>query len=467
MTSLNIRPPRVFISYAREDGEEFARDLREKLEALDIPTWLDRFGLEGGRDWWLQIQEALNKAEFLVLVMTPAAMLSANVRKEWHYARQRGVCVYPVMVVSAYEGEAFKSLPKWMRDVHFYNTQREWDKFTKDLNESCGVPRVPFMVEELPRDYVPRLSETEQVLVLLLSETREEPRAVTAGLRGAGGFGKTTLAKAICHDERVQQAFDDGILWVTLGEQPGDLTGRVEDLIYILSGNRPGFTGLDAATASLVELLAERDILMVIDDVWNAAHMRPFMQGGPRCARLITTRNDASLPNHAHRIEIEGMRRDEAVRLLTIGVSGLDEPENFSAEQRLTLRELSEQLGEWPLLLRLANGVLRERVNIHRQALPDALAYVAKALQRHGLTAFDTRQPEDRGQAVAKTLNVSLELLREIEYDRFRELVIFPEDTDIPLSTVARLWGATGGLDDFDTESLCERLYQLSLLSGF
>ena len=88
--------PRVFISYARSDGEQFATELRQRLEAEHIPLWQDRIGMEGGKDWWQQITEALDKVEFMVLVMTPAAMQSETVRKEWRYARQQGVCVYPV-----------------------------------------------------------------------------------------------------------------------------------------------------------------------------------------------------------------------------------------------------------------------------------------------------------------------------------------------------------------------------------
>src|SRR5206468_5731636 len=96
-TSSNVSvTPHVFISYARTDGELFATDLRKRLEAEHIPLWQDRVDLEGGKDWWLQITEALEKVEFLVLVMTPAAMESETVRKEWRYARQQGVCVYPV-----------------------------------------------------------------------------------------------------------------------------------------------------------------------------------------------------------------------------------------------------------------------------------------------------------------------------------------------------------------------------------
>jgi len=153
--------------------------------------------MEGGRDWWQQITEALDKVEFMVLVMTPAAMLSETVRKEWRYARQQGVCVYPV------KGEPdldFNSMPHWMRSAHFYDTKYEWQKLVNDLKTRCQQARVPFMVEDLPADYVPRPQEFSALIDKLLDQRREEPVAITAALRGAGGYGKTTMARAICHE---------------------------------------------------------------------------------------------------------------------------------------------------------------------------------------------------------------------------------------------------------------------------
>ncbi|MGA9996693.1 MAG: TIR domain-containing protein, partial [Pyrinomonadaceae bacterium] len=286
----------VFISYSRSDGEALAASLRARLEQESIPLWQDRVGLEGGRDWWLQITEALDSVEFMALVMTPNALRSDTVRKEWRYARQQGVCVYPVKGAPDLD---FKIMPRWMRDAHFYDLGDfkgpqdgpEWRKFVNDLHTRCQTRRVPFMIEDLPDDFVPRPKEFEQLLNHLLDRRREEPVAITAALRGAGGYGKTTLARSLCHNVQVREAFDDGILWVTLGENPGDLTRRIEDLIYILSNERPGFSDINAATARLVELLADRDILIVVDDLWNGTHLRPFTQGGPRCARLVTTRN--------------------------------------------------------------------------------------------------------------------------------------------------------------------------------
>jgi len=105
----------VFISYARQDGEAFATALRRRLEKEqpEITLWQDRAQLEGGIGWWMQITEALDNVDFLVLVLTPAAVHSPVVRQEWRYARQHGVCVYPVKGVTDTELD-YQSLPKWM-----------------------------------------------------------------------------------------------------------------------------------------------------------------------------------------------------------------------------------------------------------------------------------------------------------------------------------------------------------------
>lgn len=309
----------------------------------------------------------------------------------------------------------------------------------------------PFMAEKPPEDFVERPELIEPVITALLARDAASTVGLAAAFRGAGGYGKTTLARAVRHDPRIRRAFPDGILWVTLGEQPANLIGSVEDLIYTLSRKRPGFSGLDTATAALDDLLEPRRALIVIDDVWSATHLRPFLRGGPRCARLVTTRDRTVLPTAAGVVQVDAMQHEEAFRLLTGGL-----PE----EQRPALESLAGRLGHWPLLLRLVNGVLRDRCE-QGQRLAAALLAVSAALDRHGLTAFDVADPEDRNRAVASTLAVSLDQLRPDTREHFLDLAIFPEDVDAPFSALEKLWN---DLAPVDVEALCIRLHQLSLL---
>ena len=228
------------------------------------------------------------------------------------------------------------------------------------------------------------------------------------------------------------------------------------DLIEVLTNERPGFTTTDAAVTRLGEVIGERRMLIVIDDVWQAAHARPFLQAGPNCARLITTRNRDVLPPNAKPLDVDAMEASEAVKLLRFGL-----PDGEDA----TFARLAQRLGEWPLLLKLVNGALHKRLAAG-QPLAAALAWVNAGLDSRGLTVFDARNPVERGDAVAKTLGVSLELFTEDERARFSELAIFPEDVDVPLAVVETLWSRTAGFDEFEAEALCTRLYDQSLLLG-
>ena len=85
-------------------------------------------------------------------------------------------------------------------------------------------------------------------------------------------------------------------------------------------------------------------------------------------------------------------------------------------------------------------------------------------LDEKGLTLSTPANEADRTKAIAKTIGVSLDLLDRDERARFAELAVFPEDVDVPLGVVARLWRETGRLDEIDTEDLLRRLQNLSLL---
>jgi WD40 repeat protein len=323
-----------------------------------------------------------------------------------------------------------------------------------------------FMVAALPSDHVQRSAEFAQLVAYLLAG-REKTVAITATIRGAGGFGKTTLAQALCHDSRIRAAFPDGILWATVGDDPANILPGLRKLYQALTRQEAQFVDQHDAVLQLREHLADRRCLLVIDDVWNAAHLQPFLEGGEQCARLVTTRIASVIPKGAEVVALDAMPVNEATALLGAGLTGVD-PQ--------ALAPLARRLGEWPLLLKLVNRRLYDDITQYGLAPAAALAKITAELDEFGLTAFDAHDAAERNQAVAATIGLSLRRLQPAapygrtpvdEGARFRELAIFPEDTPIPLSTVALLWQQTENLSAGATERLCRRLADLALILRF
>jgi WD40 repeat protein len=452
-------PSSVFISYSRKDGADFAAYLRKQLEAADLSIWQDLLAMEGGIDWWSQIEAAIrSKAmEHFVLVVTPQALDSQGgrvVRQEIRLARQEGKTVSPIRGPGI---DDLAKLPRWFGHVYDIALSEQFKRLIRVLQGPSTQRRVAMMAPEPPADFVERPVEFDTVKKQLL-DRKGDAVATIAALRGAGGYGKTTLAKALAHDADIQDGYFDGILWVELGEKPDNLLLVISDLITRLTGAQPGLNTINAAASALGEALGDRRILMVVDDVWREQDLRPFMQGGTSTTRLVTTRNDNTLPSNIIRQRVDAMQSKEALALLSAGL-----PEDQVSSERRELNALARRLGEWPLLLKLVNGFLRDRA-VNGKALPLAIAGVNSRLDAKGLVAFDARNEADRTKAVARAIGVSLELLDDASHDRFAELGIFAEEAHIPIGIIERLW--RGHLDEDETEDLLSKLYGLSLLLG-
>jgi hypothetical protein len=64
-------------------------------------------------------------------------------------------------------------------------------------------------------------------------------------------------------------------------------------------------------------------------------------------------------------------------------------------------------------------------------------------------------------------MEISLGLLSAGHRDRYLQLGIFAEDTDIPLPVLGLLWGDDDGLGADQRHNLCEQLARMSLVAAF
>jgi hypothetical protein len=88
----------AFLSYARVDGTDEADRLKGDLNAAGKRAWVDRDSLRAGDEWSAEIKEAIRKAEAFILLLTPGAVISAEVQKEYQEALRLRKHFLPILI---------------------------------------------------------------------------------------------------------------------------------------------------------------------------------------------------------------------------------------------------------------------------------------------------------------------------------------------------------------------------------
>ena len=472
----------IFLSHSSADKpavEEIAR----KLQAAGIEPFLDKWHLVPGEPWQEALEEALDQSRTCAVFLGPGS-IGAWQNEEMRSAletrvRDKSSRVIPVLLPGSFEPRK-EELPRFLRRltwVDFRKGLEDEDAFRRLLSGIRGKapgpggggggpakPSLPYsyrtMAQPPDEGFVHR-REYDEILEALCSKGGPVQSGtsvgITTALRGAGGFGKTALAQKLCQDERVRETYPDGILWTTMGEDI-DANGRlsrIRDLIrWWTREEAPAFETVAATGARLRELLVNSRVLIVIDDVWSSADVNPFKGLGNGSSLLITTRDSRTLPSNSKPIEVDAMVSNEAVSLLKSGLP--------NGQQR-DLQSLAARLGEWPLLLKLVNRQLQELVKQDGFTLQEALQNTEKSLSAKGFSAFKLENEEDRNAAADRTISISIGRLSIEESERYFQLAVFSEDTDIPIPLLERFWNLVPG----DGQEFCKRLHALSLLLRF
>ncbi|SOD64292.1 NB-ARC domain-containing protein [Streptomyces zhaozhouensis] len=220
------------------------------------------------------------------------------------------------------------------------------------------------------RGFVNRVSEMEHLDAVL--GVPDPGISAVVLVVGTAGVGKTSLALRWAH--RVADRFPDGQLYVNLrGYDPAAPLTPGEVLHHFLTalGVPPAAVPADpdAAAALYRTRLANRRVLILLDNVATAAQVRPLLPGGPGCLTLVTSRSRVSgltVRDGAHRLVLDVLPEAEAVALLRAFTGGRRD----GADQR-DLVELAGLCARLPLALRIA----AERAASNPYArLPDLIA---------------------------------------------------------------------------------------------
>ncbi len=241
----------IFVSFKHEDGD-FAEVLINRLEKAGFNTWVDHDKLQVGEDWRAEIDQAINSAFALVVIMTPEAKTSEYVTYEWSFAWGAGVKVIPIVL-------KYTPLHPRLEALQYidFSTRinRPWEKLIEVVRNAVTVqaPAKAQTVESIPlyiKDAVPMLDSSKRSDRLSAIEILAQSNHPAA---------RKALVDALDHSLREVRSYAA----LALSDYPQAVPGLIEALNDKDSSTRTG------AAEALGKLKDKKAVAPLIETMFN------------------------------------------------------------------------------------------------------------------------------------------------------------------------------------------------------
>ncbi|AHH93930.1 BTAD domain-containing putative transcriptional regulator [Kutzneria viridogrisea] len=299
----------------------------------------------------------------------------------------------------------------------------------QQLHERFTAVVVPAQLPSNVIDFVGRRELTDRIVT--------ELGVRTVVLTGPPGVGKTALAVHAAHLARAH--FPDGQLFVDLRGYSTEAAQSTEQVLsrFLRALGMPDSevpVGLGPLTHSYTSLVADRRLLVVLDNAADPEQVARLLPTAPGCAALVTSRDhmpELAAPNGSLALEVAELAPDESRELLARMVGPVDEGE---------IDELASRCAHLPLALRIAGA------NVATMAYPDMASYLTLLRDEDSLSALAVEGDEQF--AVRTAFDLSYQAQKPADQRLFRLLGLLP-GADFTAAVANVLTGdtdAVGGL---------------------
>jgi WD40 repeat protein/transcriptional regulator with XRE-family HTH domain len=350
--------------------------------------------------------------------------------------------------------KSLTALQGWARTFAESNSilTTEISRPTEQLKQEAQKGKL-YGVDDLPRFYMPRTDLLTQLREFLLAQQ-------VICVSGMAGIGKTVLVAALVREDSVQRMFPDGVFWIRFGQEPS-LVARQNELLQALSGSygteietlhahQPPTLDEQYLRNRLSALFAERRILIVLDDVWDAKVVRNFCVPSQRWSFIITSRNQRLADDlSAYSYPVPLLEDKSALELLA----------RYAKVEPVTLPVIVQDILQYcqnlPLSIAAVGGSIRGRPERWNSALERLKVADIGSLQ------LPIDYPH---QNIFRSIQASIDALSEDAQKCYHTLVVTPNGAAVPLIVVHQFWRAKG-YKQFTIDEVTDTLIDSSLIS--
>ncbi|KAG8364953.1 hypothetical protein BUALT_Bualt18G0052200 [Buddleja alternifolia] len=277
-----------------------------------------------------------------------------------------------------------------------------------------------------------REEEKEMILKKIVGSGSEQDDLSVYAIWGMGGLGKTTLAKLVYNDARIEKHFELRI-WVCVSDDFS--TQRLlRAIIQSTGGGGSDISELDPLSCLLQDKLRGRKFLLVLDDVWNEKRnlwdeLRQVLGCGSKGSMLmVTTRNEKV-----------------AITMATMDpykIGNLSEDDSWSLFKQRTFKieEVDENLvAMGKVIVKKCGGV-----PLAIKALGSLMRFKSDESEWLAIKESEIWHLRDGENCILPALRLSYDNLMPHMRQCFAYCCIFPKDYKMEENELVQLWMANG-----------------------
>jgi predicted ATPase len=439
-------PISIFISYTHADSA-FVDRLDADLRAQGFETWVDRERLVAGLRWRRELQEAVEGAQVLLIVLSPEAIASQNVQIEYDYALDLGKVVIPVYYRQCTVPMELRAI-QWVDFRHSYEQgiaalvqvlHLQQDKVTPthplEQTEPIELVQQPAQKEpsaagppafnNLPAQLTPLIGREQDIQAVCALMRQPEVRLVT--LIGPGGVGKTRLGLAVA--QSMLSDFAEGVCFVPLAP-----IRNVEQVIPTIAKTLGLWEAADQPLLKQLQTaLHERHLLLLLDNFEQVLPAAPsvadLLASCPHLSVLVTSRSALRLvgeyefpvpplatPDLTQLPDSQQLAHNAAAALFVARAQAMQPSFRLTPANAHAIAEICVRLDGLPLAIELAAARIK--------LLPPQ-ALLKRLWHRFEVLTGGAQNLPSRQQTLHNTLQWSYDLLTQEEQRLFRWLSVF------------------------------------------
>jgi len=276
--------------------------------------------------------------------------------------------------ISSHNKEIESRMEQILEDLEFLSSQ----KGALGLKTTSGVRSG--LSNELPQksqtsslvvgtDIYGRDHDKKQIVDWLISDTNNSNQPSILSIVGMGGLGKTTLARHVFSDPRINEVRFDVKAWVCVSDE-FDVFKVSRAILEAVTKSTDDSRDLEMVHTRLKEKLTKKKFLLVLDDVWNENKpkweelQKPLMFGVQGSKIIVTTRSKevaSTMRSEVH--SLKQLQEDDCWNLFLKYAFKDDD-----TQQNLECREIGMKIVErckgLPLALKAMGSLLYNKSSI-------------------------------------------------------------------------------------------------------